>query len=154
MEKPPPRPILLASDECFSQTAALLEPSEKPDDKENEVKQIIVVRKDLKMRTGKAIAQGAHAAMIFLVDRIKNLDGFTEPQKEWLRGRFTKVCVYVNSEQELVDIYEKAQDASLETHIVLDSGKTEFKQPTYTCLAIGPDYSNRIDPVTRHLPLL
>ncbi len=29
-----------------------------------------------------------------------------------------------------------------------------FDKPTFTCLAIGPDYSSKIDPVTKHLKLL
>jgi peptidyl-tRNA hydrolase len=29
-----------------------------------------------------------------------------------------------------------------------------FDKPTLTCLAIGPDYSSVIDPITKHLKLL
>ncbi len=35
------------------------------------IKQVIVIRKDLKMRRGKEIAQGSHASMEFLVDQIR-----------------------------------------------------------------------------------
>ncbi|MGZ3423232.1 MAG: peptidyl-tRNA hydrolase, partial [Polyangiales bacterium] len=34
------------------------------------VKQVIVVRRDLKMRRGKEIAQGSHASMAFLTERL------------------------------------------------------------------------------------
>lgn len=40
-------------------------------------KQVILIRKDLKMRRGKEIAQGAHASMAFLVNPIRQL--LTEP---------------------------------------------------------------------------
>jgi PTH2 family peptidyl-tRNA hydrolase len=36
-------------------------------------KQVIVIRKDLKMRRGKEIAQGSHASMAFLTRRINQL---------------------------------------------------------------------------------
>jgi len=36
-------------------------------------KQVIVIRKDLKMRRGKEIAQGAHASIAFLTARFKSM---------------------------------------------------------------------------------
>lgn len=124
-------------------------------------------------RKGKMIAQGAHASIAFLTRRIEELaDGVRRPTEkdgdldhreylnltpamiEWMRDSFAKVCVRVDSEQELMEIYQKAQDLGLEVHLVKDSGRTEFKEPTITCLAIGPDYSEKIDEVTGHLKLL
>lgn len=65
------------------------------------------------------------------------------------------MCVYVNSEAELLEIVQAANDAGLYNALITDSGLTEFGGvPTKTCIAIGPAYSDRIDPVTRHLPLL
>ena len=70
-------------------------------------KQVIVMRKDLGMRKGKMIAQGAHAAMAVLLEHARAsetelvipLDG---PAHQWLvSGRFTKVCVSVDSEAAL-----------------------------------------------------
>lgn len=61
----------------------------------------------------------------------------------------------VNSEEELLAIRDKAIEAGLEVHLVTDSGKTEFHgEPTNTCLAIGPDLVEKIDPVTGDLELL
>jgi PTH2 family peptidyl-tRNA hydrolase len=36
-----------------------------------DVKQVLVIRKDLKMRRGKEIAQGAHASMAWLTNRLR-----------------------------------------------------------------------------------
>ena len=127
-------------------------------------KQVIVIRRDLKMRRGKEIAQGAHGAMAFLTRRLVgdiilcNQVGekvMVSPVEEvWLRSSFRKVCVCVNSEQELLDIETKAKAAGLECHLVTDNGTTEFGGvPTKTCLAIGPDEDAKIDPVTGHLKL-
>jgi PTH2 family peptidyl-tRNA hydrolase len=129
--------------------------SEEP----SKIKQVIVMRHDLKMRRGKQIAQGAHASMAFLCRRLQqgpvSLQDFSEVQRTWLTERFAKVCCRANSEEELLHIYDQAVVAGLEVHLIVDSGKTEFHgQPTRTCLAIGPDLAEKIDVLTRHLELL
>jgi PTH2 family peptidyl-tRNA hydrolase len=124
-------------------------------------KQVIVIRKDLRMRRGKEIAQGAHAAMAFVTRRIDTVvypgriyRDFTDAQKEWLATSFRKVCVRVNSETELLNIKDVAEANGLEVHLITDNGLTEFGGvPTPTCLAIGPDYDEKIDAVTGNLEL-
>jgi len=127
-----------------------------------ETKQVIVVRKDLNMRRGKESAQVAHAAMKFLCDRIheaRRCDDYwettlTDVQREWLNGSFAKVVVSVDSLDELEKLTIAAADAHLEVNMIIDAGKTEFKGvPTITCIAIGPDKSEKIDKITGHLKL-
>ena len=137
------------------------------------VKQVIVVRVKYPdgeggtrgVRRGKEIAQACHASMAFLTRRIRRKkDGgavfsktkkdFSDAEWEWLHGSFAKICVQVDSEEALLEIHEKALEAGLESHLITDSGKTEFKEPTNTCLAIGPDEAEKIDPITGHLKLL
>jgi len=124
------------------------------------IKQVIVMRHDLKMRRGKQIAQGTHASMSFLTRRLQSskslsLDGFSLNAQAWLTGAFAKVCVRCNSEEELIAIHDKAIELGLEVHLITDSGRTEFHgKPTRTCLAIGPDDAARIDQVTGHLESL
>ncbi|MGI9470055.1 MAG: aminoacyl-tRNA hydrolase [Rubripirellula sp.] len=123
-------------------------------------KQVIVMRHDLKMRRGKQIAQGAHASMSFLCHRLRergelSIEDFEAPARAWLSGAFAKVCCRVDSEEELMAVYEQASEAGLETHLITDSGKTEFHGvPTRTCIAIGPDLTSRIDAITGELSLL
>ena len=70
-------------------------------------------------------------------------------------GAFAKLSCRVNSEEELMDIHDKALEAGLEVHLITDSGKTEFHgEPTDTCLAIGPDEADKIDAITGQLQLL
>jgi PTH2 family peptidyl-tRNA hydrolase len=84
-----------------------------------------------------------------------SLDGLTDAQRAWLTGAFAKVCCRVDSEEELMQIHDKAEEAGLEVHLITDSGRTEFHgQPTRTCLAIGPDEADKIDQITGHLELL
>ena len=65
---------------------------------------------------------------------------------------FFKVCVGVDSEKELLDIGYNAVMLGLSVKYIEET--TGFDKPTVTCLAIGPDYSSKIDPVTKHLKLL
>ena len=125
-------------------------------------KQVIVMRKDLNMRKGKMIAQGSHASMKAILD---NMDRDVDCRvlyledgsalNDWVTGRFTKVCVSVESEQELEEIYNKAIEKGLLCSMIVDAGLTEFNGvPTKTCCAIGPEWSDKIDEITGHLKLL
>lgn len=128
------------------------------------VKQVIVIRKDLNMRRGKEIAQGSHASMAWMAEMLRdaNLRDKFEPscvllsseQKEWLRGAFTKICVQVNSEEELRQVHENAQRSGLISHLIIDNGATEFNGvKTPTCCAIGPHQSEKFEGITTHLKL-
>jgi len=127
---------------------------------ERTAKQVIVMRKDLNMRKGKMIAQGAHASLKVLLDA-GALDGerFALPLwsalAAWLGGRFTKVCVSVDSEAALVAVVEKARAAGVPCALVVDAGHTEFHGvPTRTCCAVGPAWADEVDAITGDLPLL
>jgi len=128
-------------------------------------KQIIVIRKNLKMRRGKECSQAAHASMAWITNRMQSVCNgdsgktiyelsLSEEEEEWVKGTFTKVTLQVNSEEELLEIYNNAKEAGLEVNLITDSGKTEFNgKPTNTCLAIGPDSAEKIDPITKDLKL-
>lgn len=117
-------------------------------------KQVLVIRKDLKMRRGKEISQCSHAALAFLSKKHMNNIPLTDAEKEWLDNSYAKICLVVNSEEELMTVHQKALDAGLESNLIIDSGKTEFHGVlTKTCLAIGPDYCEKIDPITSNLTL-
>lgn len=121
----------------------------------DKIQQTIVVRTDLNMRKGKMVAQGAHASMMFLAAIYRGEATATPEADAWLRERFTKVCLGVPGEEDLVRVYEEARAAGLTAYLVTDSGQTEFHGvPTRTALAIGPDWKSRIDPITRDLKLI
>lgn len=132
-----------------------------------ETKQVIILRKDLGMRKGKMIAQGAHASMgaIFSQSWVEQgVEGddtsvkcipMEEHLKDWFNNKFTKIAVSCNSEEELMALMDKAEDAGLLHFICRDAGITEFKGvPTYTALAIGPGPVDEINKITGHLKLL
>ena len=125
------------------------------------IKQVILIRKDLKMRRGKEIAQGSHASMQFLVTQIVNQKftdstqipvSLSEVELAWLNKGMAKVCLRVNSKEELLQYHEKAKTAGLKSYLIQDSGRTEFAgQPTYTACAIGPAEVDSIDAITGDL---
>lgn len=131
------------------------------------------MRKDLNMRKGKMIAQGAHASIAFMTSRMQPKESLhltpetklittfdasirlSEAEYAWVSGRFTKICLGVNSEEELLAVHQAALSAGLVSHLITDAGLTEFNGvPTNTCICIGPDWEENIDPITKDLKLL
>lgn len=112
------------------------------------MKQVIVIRKDLNMRKGKMVAQGSHASLgSYLVTEIKD-------RNTWMTTGQTKICVSVDSEEELLKIYKMAQDAKLPNVLIRDAGHTEFKEPTLTAVGIGPCEDDAVNQITGKLKLL
>jgi len=114
------------------------------------------------MRKGKMVAQGAHASMAAILNYGGKDDkgvhiSFSSKSaiNDWINGRFTKVCVSVDSEKELMEIYQAAVKAKLICALITDAGVTEFNGvPTKTCCAIGPEWSMRLTRLQGHLKLL
>lgn len=131
------------------------------------IKQVIVMRKDLGMRKGKMVAQGSHASLGSLLkffNKSKDSEGNITYSVQfppdgildnWLNGIFTKICLGVNSEEELMEIKRKCDEAEIPNALITDAGLTEFHGvPTKTCLGIGPWESDEIDKITGELSLL
>lgn len=135
---------------------------------ERQAKQMIVVRTDLNMRRGKMVAQGAHACLGSftlarqVIDGVRGGPGYNIDHSEWEGALYswivsgeTKVCVRVDSEEELMRVHAAATKAGLPVHLVTDAGHTEFHGvPTRTCLAIGPCWAEEVDRITGELRLL
>lgn len=123
-------------------------------------KQVIVIRKDLKMRRGKEIAQGAHASMAtltkYMTKNRRGWWGFYPPlmMEAWLNDSFRKITVTANSERELIELCDLAEHMGVPAALITDNGATEFHgEKTITCCAIGPDLDEVIDKITGHLKL-
>ena len=135
-------------------------------------KMMIVMRRDLKMRKGKLAAQAGHActeALLMALSKENLLgelvmtdDGMmlnTEGKpasalSEWFNYGCAKICVYVDSEEELLAIADKARENDIIAAVITDAGMTEFHgEPTRTCLALEPLPSDVADELTGELPL-
>jgi peptidyl-tRNA hydrolase, PTH2 family len=113
-----------------------------------ELKQVIVVRKDLKMPKGKMSAQAAHAS----VESV--LRSSEEIVSEWISQGMKKIVVYVEDEKELLDVQQAAKRECIVASVITDAGKTVVSPGTKTCLAIGPDIDEKIDKVSGKLKLV
>lgn len=124
------------------------------------IKQVIVIRHDLKMRRGKSVSQGAHASGEFMREQLlavlsgKELT-LTQEEIAWMLAGMTKTTVRSDSFEEFEDVRKRAIAAGLKVRTIRDSGRTEFgNKPTITALAIGPAKISTIDTITGGMTLL
>jgi PTH2 family peptidyl-tRNA hydrolase len=116
-----------------------------------EFKQVMVVRRDLGMGTGKIASQVAHAAVMGS-EKTKALK--REWFDAWFEGGQAKVVVKVQSMKELMEVRKLAEGLKLPVVQVEDRGLTQILPGTTTCIGIGPAPADLIDKVTNHLKLL
>jgi PTH2 family peptidyl-tRNA hydrolase len=114
-------------------------------------KQVIIVRRDVTMGTGKIAAQVAHAAVMG-AEKVK------ASRRDWFNSWFAagqaKVVVKVKSVEELMKVRNRAEELYLPVVQVQDSGLTQIPAGTITCIGIGPAPSELVDNVTLELKLL
>ncbi len=108
-------------------------------------KQVIVIRKDLKMSKGKLAAQACHAS-VHAFERAR-----WSLIEKWEKEGAKKVVLAVESQQELEELYKKVKEKRIPCFLVRDAGLTELKPGTITALGIGPDKEEKIDKITGHL---
>jgi PTH2 family peptidyl-tRNA hydrolase len=111
-------------------------------------KQVILVRKDLKLSKGKMSAQVAHASTDALLKSHK------DEINAWKDQGMKKIVLGVADEKEMLKIKQDAEDAGLSVALIADAGRTELAPGTITCLGIGPDVEEKIDKITGHLKLI
>jgi PTH2 family peptidyl-tRNA hydrolase len=116
-----------------------------------EYKQVLVFRTDLQMGKGKIAAQAGHAAISAAQDAYVHHKKWWDA---WLYEGQKKVAVKVQTEKELCDLEEAAEDFGLPHALIVDRGLTQIPEGTITCLGIGPAPSAMIDRLTGELKLL
>ena len=85
---------------------------------------------------------------------LKDSDKSTTPLSDWFKYGCAKICVYVDSEEELMNIADKAKEKGIIAAVITDAGMTEFHGvPTKTCLALEPLPTDVADELTGNLPL-
>jgi peptidyl-tRNA hydrolase, PTH2 family len=112
-----------------------------------ELKQVILVRTDLKMSKGKMAAQVAHGSVEAVLKSNKSI------VSKWREFGQKKVCLKVDCEKDLFKFNQIAKDTKITTALIKDAGHTELKPNTTTVLAIGPDFEDRINKITGELKM-
>lgn len=111
------------------------------------LKQVILVRTDIKMSKGKVAAQVAHAAVNAALSVNKKL------LKNWRETGMKKITLKVESEEDLYKYQQLAEEKDIITSLITDAGHTEIAPGTKTCLAIGPGPEIQIDKITGNLKI-
>jgi peptidyl-tRNA hydrolase len=117
------------------------------------IKQVIIVNGEVPWGVGRLMAHVAHASWLsvmnqshwkeehFIVDT-SNKAGL----KRWLEEEYTKVVLNGKGREALLELQRQAEERGLATGLMEEDGET-------TALAIGPDFSSKISPLTRGIPL-
>jgi peptidyl-tRNA hydrolase, PTH2 family len=114
----------------------------------DDIKFVIVVRKDLEMGCGKIAAQVGHACSSVVYNNIDNV-------YDWINfGNQKKSVLKIKSESDLIELIKKAKELKILTTVIRDAGKTQINPNTLTCCGFGPERSNKLDKLTGHLKLL
>ncbi|MHA1466727.1 MAG: peptidyl-tRNA hydrolase Pth2 [Promethearchaeota archaeon] len=117
----------------------------------DEYKQVILIRTDLKMSTGKKCAQACHASVSSSdLVRVQNKAVW----KNWKNSGQKKVVLKIKTMEDMTDIYNKVIKEKIFCFLVRDAGLTQLAPGTTTALGIGPISSKDINKITGDLPLL
>jgi peptidyl-tRNA hydrolase, PTH2 family len=114
-------------------------------------KQVIILRTDLKMKTGKKVAQGCHASLIAYQLAKRQSPGAVN---RWQREGQRKIALKIRTKEKLVQIYQQAKDLNLPASLVQDAGLTQLEPGSKTAVGIGPALESKIDRITGNLKLL
>lgn len=111
------------------------------------LKQIIIIRTDLKMGVGKMISQATHASLVAYHKASR------ETREAWERAGAKKVILKAGSKQELMDIFIVAKK-TLPAVLIRDAGLTQLAAGEETAVGIGPAEEEQINKITGKLKLI
>ena len=115
------------------------------------VKQVIIVRNDLKMGKGKIAAQASHASVIATLEAKKHQPTWFNA---WLTQGMAKIVVKVNSQEELHHMFQLGVKNKLPRALINDAGHTQLAPGTATAVALGPAPTKSLDTITGNLKLM
>jgi len=127
------------------------------------LKQVILIRKDLRLKRAAVAALAAKVSCEFLLDNNISDRGdvlkvnLTPQESDWLLGNSTRIILGVSSEDTLRSLLFKAEMAGLSCYSMTGSyakGSVDTTQDEVLCAAIGPDDAERIDEITGNLKLI
>ncbi|GMY17572.1 peptidyl-tRNA hydrolase 2, mitochondrial isoform X3 [Fagus crenata] len=118
---------------------------------DKELKMVLVVRNDLKMKSGKIASQCAHAATGMYAELMHSHRSLL---RQWEQCGQPKIVVTCKNQQEMNKLKEAAENIGLPTFVVADAGRTQVLAGSKTVLAVGPGPKASVDSVTGKMCLL
>lgn len=116
-----------------------------------QIKQVIILRKDLRMGVGKLAAQAAHASLMSYFEAEK---ADSKVAEEWLKEGEKKIILKVDDEKTLDRLHAAFKFKKIPCALVSDAGLTQLPPGTKTALGVGPWAAPEIDAYTASLKLL
>lgn len=125
-----------------------------------DLKQVILLRRDMKLRRAEAAALASKASMAFIVegdesDRSGSVQvDLSGIEAEWLLGSSTRIVLGVASEETMRKLLLKAEIQGVSTYEITgsSSGKTD-EGLQLIAAALGPDEGDKLDLITGNLKL-
>jgi PTH2 family peptidyl-tRNA hydrolase len=95
----------------------------------------LIVRGDIEMSIGKGMAQAGHA-FVGVVEAARRAG---HPGLEaYLAGQQGKIAMKAKNAHAIERAAQECRALGLPVCVVTDAGRTEFSEPTLTCMAVGP----------------
>lgn len=125
-----------------------------------QTKQVILLRRDMRLRRAEAAALASKASMAFVLECDESDQGgcvkinLTGIEAEWILGSSTRIILGVSSEDALRKLLLKAEMLGISTYEVTgsSSGKPD-EGIQLIAAALGPDEEDKLDLLTRNLKL-
>jgi PTH2 family peptidyl-tRNA hydrolase len=121
------------------------------------VKQVVVVRKDLKLRKSKVAALTSQVSTRFLTennesDRLDELYvRLSNEEAIWLQNLSAPIVLGINSQNALNNLIFQAKLLGINVHSITGSFTTSKEDDSILCVAFGPDEEELINKITGNL---
>lgn len=121
------------------------------------IKQVIVVRKDLKLKKARIAATVAHAAMQFILDNNESERPdelqvkLSQQEIHWLKSGGDKEIVGIDSHDALSDMMIRAELSGINVYSIFDKLKKSDEESQLICVALGPDEEDQIAQIIGNL---
>ncbi|XVF89170.1 hypothetical protein PTKIN_Ptkin19aG0108400 [Pterospermum kingtungense] len=102
---------------------------------DHDLKMVLVVGQNLKMKSGKIASQCAHAATGMYAELMQSDRSLL---RQWEDCGQPKIVVTCKNQQEMNKLREAAENIGLPTFVVADAGRTQVSAGSKTVLAVGP----------------
>jgi peptidyl-tRNA hydrolase len=126
----------------------------------SDIKQVILLRRDIRLRRAEAAALAAKASMSFISEGNESdrsdvvqieLSGI---EAEWLLGNSTRIVLGVSSEDAIRKLLLKAEIQGISTYEILGSSRGKIDEGMQLIAAsLGPDEGDKLDAITGNLKL-